>query len=204
MFIFVSREMGNKKDLLTQADKAIGDGDHGIGMSRGFNAVLQNLDQKEFESVGALLQNIGTSLMMSIGGAAGAVFGSWFRGGAAALMDEKIFDSQALAQMLTDGLEAVKARGKAVPGNKTMVDALEPAAAKAVQMKNSSLEETLAAVSQAAELGVEQTKSMVASVGKAKSLGQRAIGHPDPGALSTHLILRFMAAYLQSRNRLTK
>ena len=136
---------------------------------------------------------------MSIGGAAGAVFGTWFRVGATSLMETPIFDSEALDKMLTDGLAAVKDRGKAAPGDKTMVDALEPAAARAAIMTANPLDEALAAVTEAAEFGMEQTKNMIATMGKAKALGQRSIGHLDPGALSTYLILRFMTAYVQSK-----
>jgi dihydroxyacetone kinase-like protein len=196
MFMHVAHEMISKKDLLTQADQAIGDGDHGIGMARGFEAVQQKLDRNEFESIGALLQAVGTTLLMSIGGAAGAIFGTWFRGGAVSLMDQRKFDSEALAKMLSDGLAAVKNRGKAEPGDKTMVDALEPATHSAAAMQGHPLDEALAAVTKAAEHGMEQTKNMVAAMGKAKTLGNRAIGHPDPGALSTYLILSFMTAYL--------
>ncbi|MGD8664337.1 MAG: dihydroxyacetone kinase subunit DhaL [Desulfobacterales bacterium] len=200
MFANVAREMVSKQDLLTQADKAIGDGDHGIGMTRGFEAVLQKLSQGHFDSVGAMLQNIGTTLLMSIGGAAGAIFGTWFRSAATPLMDKMIFDSEALASMLTDGLSAVKNRGKAKPGDKTMVDALEPAACSATAMKEHSLEEALFAATKAAQDGMENTKNMVATMGKAKTLGKRAIGHPDPGALSTYLILSLMTEYLLSGN----
>ncbi len=199
MFLHVAREMISKQDLLTQADKAIGDGDHGIGMTRGFEAVRQKLEQKDFDSVGALLQNIGTTLMMSIGGAAGAIFGTWFRGAATSLLDQMVFDSDALARMLTDGLSAVKNRGHAEPGDKTMVDALEPAALKAKEMTPHPLAASLSAVTDAAQYGMEQTKHMIATMGKAKTLGKRAIGHPDPGAVSTYLILKFMAAYLNPR-----
>ena len=196
----VAQEMVSKQDLLTQADKAIGDGDHGIGMTRGFEAVLQKLSQGHFDSVGAMLQNIGTTLLMSIGGAAGAIFGTWFRGGATSLMDKMIFDSEALAGMLTDGLSAVKDRGKAKPGDNTMVDALEPSACNATAMKGHSLEEVLAAATKAAQEGMENTQNMVATMGKAKTLGKRAIGHPDPGALSTYLILSLMTEYLLAGN----
>ena len=194
----VAQEMVSKQDLLTQADKAIGDGDYGIGMTRGFEAVLQQLNQENFDSVGAMLQNIGTTLLMSIGGAAGAIFGTWFRGAATSLMDKMIFDSDALASMLTDGLSAVKDRGKAKLGDKTMVDALEPAACNATAMKERPLEEALAAATKAAQDGMENTKNMMATMGKAKTLGDRAIGYPDPGALSTYLILSLMTEYLFS------
>ena len=200
MFLFVAREMPNKKDPLTQADKKIGDGDHGIGMARGFEAVWQKLDQKEFESIGALLQTIGTTLMMSIGGAAGAIFGTFFRGGADSLMNQKRFDSDALARMLSDGLEAVKKRGQAQPGDKTMVDALEPASRSFTTTSEQSLDTALAAAVQSAKEGVELTKNMVAAVGKAKTLGNRAVGHPDPGALSIYFILSLMADFLISRS----
>jgi len=200
MFMHVAHEMVSKQDLLTQADKAIGDGDHGIGMTRGFEAVLQKLGQENLDSVGAMLQNIGKTLLMSIGGAAGAIFGTWFRGAATSLMDKMIFDSDALASMLADGLSAVKDRGKAKLGDKTMVDALEPAACNATAMKGHSLEETLTAVTKAAQEGMETTKNMMATMGKARSLGERAIGYPDPGALSTYLILSLMTEYLLSGN----
>jgi dihydroxyacetone kinase-like protein len=175
--------MENRKDLLTQADKATGDGDHGVGIKRGFEAVREKLDRRNLDSVGALLQTIGTTLLMSIGGAAGAVFGTWFRAGATSLMETYIFDSKALAKMLSDGLAAVKDRGKAAPGDKTMVDALEPAAARAAIMTANPLDEALAAVTEAAEFGMEKTKNMIATMGKAKTLGQRSIGHLDPGAM---------------------
>ena len=111
-----------------------------------------------------------------------------------------IFDSDALADMLTDGLSAVKDRGKAKLGDKTMVDALEPAACNATAMKGRPLGEALAAATKAAQDGMENTKNMVATMGKAKTLGARAIGYPDPGALSTHLILSLMTEYLLSGN----
>jgi dihydroxyacetone kinase-like protein len=147
-----------------------------------------------------MLQNIGTTLLMSIGGAAGAIFGTWFRGAATSLIDKMILDSDALARMLTDGLSAVKDRGKAKPGDKTMVDALEPAAFNATAMKGQSLEVALAAATKATQEGMENTKNMMATMGKAKSLGDRAIGYPDPGALSTYLILSLMTEYLFSGN----
>ena len=100
--------------------------------------------------------------------------------------------------MLSDGLAAVQERGKANPGDKTMVDALTPAAAKAAEMAAASLDESLPAVAEAARLGMEATKDMVAATGKARALGPRAIGFADPGALSMYLILDFMAQYVTS------
>jgi phosphoenolpyruvate---glycerone phosphotransferase subunit DhaL len=196
MFLYVARKIEESKNLLTQADKAIGDGDHGIGMARGFEAVRQKLDGQSFENIGDLLKSIGRALMTSIGGAAGAVFGTLFTGAAKNLQGKSEFNSETLSLMLLDGLQAVKDRGKAKTGDKTMVDALEPAARKSEALRSSPLDEALTAVVEEARQGMEKTKEMVATIGKAKSLGQRSLGHPDPGSVSMYLILRSMMEYL--------
>ncbi len=196
MFIYVSKKMEESKDLLTQADKAIGDGDHGIGMARGFEAVRQKLEGQKPASMDEVLKGIGLALMTSIGGAAGAIFATLFRGGAKSLSGQQIFDSKALSLMLVDGLQAVQERGKAKPGDKTMVDSLAPAAMKSKEMVSAPLVEALKVVAEAARQGMEKTKELVAMTGKAKTLGERSLGHPDPGAVSTYLILKFMAEYV--------
>ena len=196
MFIQVARSMVESQDLLTQADKAIGDGDHGIGMARGFEAVGQRLEAQPPATVGELLKAIGMTLMTSVGGASGAIFGIFFRGGAKNAGDRAVFDAQMFSMMLGDGLQAVQERGKAKPGDKTMVDALAPAAARAAELAAGPLGEAMPAAAEAARQGMEQTKEMVASIGKAKTLGERSLGHADPGAISTYLILRFMADYV--------
>lgn len=143
-----------------------------------------------------LFKTVGMALITSIGGAAGAVFGTLFRGGSKQLSEKEVFDAEALSLMLFAGLEAVKKRGKAELGNKTMVDALEPAAMEAQNRVSSPLDEALAAVTEAARLGMEKTKDIVATVGKAKTLGERSLGHPDPGAISIYLIVKFMWEYV--------
>ena len=198
MFVYVSQQMVQSKDLLTQADKAIGDGDHGIGMARGFEAVQQKLAAQSYETIGDLLKSIGATLMTSIGGAAGAIFGTFFRGGAKNLSGALLFDSASLSMMLRDGLEAVKDRGKAKPGDKTMVDALAPASVKASELISASLHEALRRVAEASKEGMEKTKEMIATLGKAKTLGERSLGHPDPGSLSTYLMLKFMFQFVGS------
>jgi len=200
MFIHVSNRMVESKDILTQADKAIGDGDHGVGMARGFETVRQKLEDTTFTTHDELLKAVGMALMTSVGGAAGAVFGTFFRGGTRQLGGREVFDSEALSFMLLDGLDAVKARGKARRGDKTMVDAFEPAALKSQELVSSSLEESLVAVTEAAQEGMEATKNMVANVGKAKTLGERSLGYPDPGAVSTCLILKYMTEYVTGEN----
>jgi len=195
MFIYVSQAMEGEKDHLTRLDQAIGDADHGIGIARGFEAVRKALQEATFDAVGAVLKQVGTTLMMSIGGASGAVFGTLFRGGAANLTAETRFDGRSLARLLNDGLAAVKQRGGAAEGDKTMLDALAPAAAKSMELADAPLYQTLIAASEAAREGMERTKDMLAKTGKAKTLGQRAIGHIDPGAATTYLILKHMLTF---------
>jgi dihydroxyacetone kinase-like protein len=195
MLLHVARDIIASKDVLTQADKAIGDGDHGVGMARGFDAVHRKLDSQAFFALDELLKTTGMALMTSVGGAAGAIFGTFFRGGAKRLAGRATFDSQALSVMLSDGLEAVQARGKAQVGDKTMVDALEPAALAAEQFASAPLSRALLEAAKAAGAGMARTRDMVASVGKAKTLGERSLGHADPGAITLYLILRSMAEF---------
>jgi dihydroxyacetone kinase-like protein len=195
MLLYLCQQMIGYTDTLTQADQAIGDGDHGIGIARGFEAVRQKLEAGSFTALDELFKTTGMTLIISIGGASGVVFGTWFRGGAKSLPSVTALDSQVLSAWLVDGLAAVKERGKAKPGDKTMVDALEPAAIKSSRVASAPLDEALATVTEAAKAGMEATKDMIASVGRAKTLGERSLGHPDPGAVSTYLILKSMWEY---------
>ncbi len=196
MFIYLSDKMIASKDILTQADKVIGDGDHGIGMAKGFESVRQKIEGQDFVDLADLFKTVGFSLMTSIGGASGAIFGTLYQGASLHMDGRKIFDSDALSRFLVHGLEAVKKRGKSKPGYKTMVDALEPAADESRKQVSEPLGKALMAVTEAARLGMENTKDMVATMGRAKTLGDRALGHPDPGAISTHLILSFMTEFV--------
>jgi len=195
MIRHVARGMIASTDQLTQADKAIGDGDHGVGMARGFENVLLKVSAQEFASVGELFKTVGTAILTSAGGAAGAVFGTLFRGAAENVGDRTSLTAASLSVMLRDGLLAVKDRGGAKAGDKTMIDALEPAALEAERMTSAPVAEALAAVAEAARHGMEKTREMVATVGKAKTLGGRSLGYPDPGAVSMSLILYFMAEF---------
>jgi dihydroxyacetone kinase-like protein len=194
--LHVSIKMQESRDLLTQADKVIGDGDHGIGMARGFEAVQRRLEADNSDTVGEIFGAVGMALLTSVGGAAGAIFGLFFRGGSANLAAETVFNSPALASLLEEGLRTVQERGQARPGDKTMVDALEPAAARAKELAALPLGESITAVAEAARQGMESTKEMTARVGKAKTLGDRSLGYADPGAISLSLILSFMAEHV--------
>jgi dihydroxyacetone kinase-like protein len=194
----VAAHIQANKETLTHADQAIGDGDHGIGMARGFAAVAEMLDAESFETLDALFKKTGMKLVMSIGGAAGVIFGTLFTGGAKQLAGRTRFDSEALALLLTDGLDAIMTRGKAKPGDKTMIDALAPAAEKAQTLSGEPLDAALADVAAAAHVGMEASRDMIATMGRAKTLAERALGHPDPGAVTVSLILKSMADYVAS------
>jgi dihydroxyacetone kinase-like protein len=194
MFRHVAGVIEANVDRLTEADQAIGDGDHGVGMARGFAAARQKLAQPP-DTIQGVLRAVGMALLSATGGAAGAIFGTWFRSGAQRMEGVSAFDAAALALFLGDGLKAVQERGHAAPGDKTMVDALAPAAVRARTLESQSLDVALAGTAQAAREGVEATRDMLAATGKARPLGDRVLGHVDPGALSTFLILQAMAEY---------
>jgi dihydroxyacetone kinase-like protein len=195
----VARGMIASQAMLTEADRVTGDGDHGVAMGRGFEAVLAALADQEAADLKDLFFMTGTALITAAGGASGIIFGSWFSVGGMALAGRQEFDRQALSLFLQDGLKAVQKRGKAQAGDKSMVDALLPAltALQEGGHTQDSLAEALRLAAQAAKADAESTKEMDARIGKAKSLGPRALGFVDPGALSTSLILEFMQWYVE-------
>ena len=196
MFLSVAENLIACQDVLTEADRAIGDGDHGVGMARGFEAVQRKLSNGTFSSLDEIFKSVGTTLLTTIGGASGAIFGTWFRSGAKNLAGKHFLDSAGFALFLKDGLAGIQERGKARVGDKTIVDVLAPAASAAEENCNEALEKCLAEVVLAADQGVESTKSLIATIGRAKSLGERSLGYPDPGALSSSFILKSMSSFV--------
>ncbi len=205
MFQFVARGIIMEQDVLTQADRAIGDGDHGVGMARGFEAVLAKLESSEFASLGDLFRTVGMALITSIGGAAGAVFGTLFRSGARRLDRMDSFDAQALSSSWKTACWL--SRSAAWQNRETRPWSMcSPRSHPVLQyMVSQPLDASLAALVTIAEQAVEDTRHMVATVGKAKTLGERSLGYPDPGAISMLLILKIHAgvsgASLQSAGR---
>jgi dihydroxyacetone kinase-like protein len=177
---------------LSQADRDLGDGDHGLGMKRGMEAVKAQLEPMEPGSVEQVFVTTGTAMMASMGGASGAIFGTVYRAGGKALAGRASFDAEGLALLLEAALEGVMKRGGAKPGDKTMIDAVAPAAAKARECVALSLTESLKAVAAAAEAGKEASKDMIAQFGRAKTLGEACLGFPDAGALSVTVMLNTM------------
>jgi len=190
----VAQTIIDQTDVLTDADLAIGDGDHGAGMRRGFEATLVALETLP-DSVEAAFKTTGSAILAQTGGAAGAIFGTLFRSGSKAFAGKAAVDGEVFAAFLEGGLEAVLKRGGVVEGQKTIIDALAPAA-RAARAAGASLANVTEAAAKGALDGVEATKAMIATTGKARSLGERSIGHPDPGAISVSLILVAMRDFV--------
>jgi dihydroxyacetone kinase-like protein len=181
---------------LSEADRNLGDGDHGLGMQRGMTAAKEGLEAGDVESIEKAFVIVGTKMMSSMGGASGAIFGTFFRNGGKALAGKDTFDAAALAAFLQAGVDGVKQRGGAAVGDKTVVDAMQPAAEKAATVTGESLPEAIAAVNNAALDGLEASKALVAKFGRAKTLGDAAIGFPDAGAMSVTVIIGAFAEYI--------
>jgi dihydroxyacetone kinase-like protein len=185
-----------RSDYLTQLDAAIGDGDHGINMTRGFDAVDKAMaGQGDGMLPGRLLILAGKTLVSTVGGASGPLWGSALRRAGRALGDAEEFDGPQLALALDAAIDAIVELGAAAPGDKTMVDALVPAsrALHAELDGGRSLEQALAVAAHAAHEGAEATVPMQARKGRASYLGERSIGHQDPGATSAAIILAALA-----------
>lgn len=177
-------------DHLTQLDSAIGDGDHGVNMTRGFRAVVAALDGDELP--GRQLIVAGKTLVSTVGGASGPLWGLALRRAGRALGDAPDVEGQGLVQALDAALAAVVELGAAEPGDKTMVDALGPAVEALRERLDAGgeLESALEEAADAAEAGARATTPMQARKGRASYLGERSVGHQDPGATSTALIIR--------------
>lgn len=185
----------NRVELIT-LDRAIGDGDHGENMDRGFAAVLAKLDDLPADAIPAdVLKLVATTLISTVGGAAGPLYGTAYLKAAGAVAGLEELDGGALAALLRAARDGIVLRGKAESGDKTMVDAWTPAveAADAAVGRDAAAAAVLAAAADAAEQGAMATEPLVARKGRASYLGERAIGHRDPGAQSTALLLRAAA-----------
>lgn len=177
---------------LIQLDRAIGDGDHGENLDRGFKAVVAKLDESTPDTPGGVLKLVATTLISKVGGAAGPLYGTAFLRAATAVGDATDLGSAEVLEGLRAALGGVVARGKAEMGDKTMVDALDPAV-QAAEKAGDSVAGLLAAAADAAAVGAESTVPLVARKGRASYLGERSAGHLDPGARSTMLLLRSLA-----------
>ena len=183
---------------LTQLDSPIGDADHGANMDRGFKAVRDKFPGMAAMDISTQLKTVGMTLVSTVGGASGPLYGTAFLRASAAAGGKQDLSSADIVALLEAFLGGIVARGKAQPGEKTMVDALTPALAAAKQALQENLppKELATRASQAAEEGMKATIPLLATKGRASYLGERSIGHQDPGATSSWLILRSLAEIL--------
>lgn len=184
------------RDWLTELDAAIGDADHGINMDRGFTALETELEKNVPTDPRAALQTAAACLIRTVGGAAGPLYGTFFLRAAAACTGKPALEAPDVLAMFEAGVEGVAQRGKAVPGDKTMLDALLPAveAMRRGLADGAGLAEALQAAACAAEEGMKRTIPLQARKGRASYLGPRSIGHQDPGATSAWLLVKTAAA----------
>lgn len=194
----MSRRMEKEKELLTDLDNAIADGDHGINMARGFSAVEEKITALTDKDIGTVLKTTGMTLVSAVGGSAGPLYGTAFMRSGMVMNGKTEMDISDFIECLKASVEGIMQRGKAVQGEKTMIDAMIPsleAIQKAVAVGASDKDAILCGVEEAKK-GVEFTKTIAATKGRASYIGERSIGHQDPGATSFTYLLEEIAFLL--------
>jgi phosphoenolpyruvate---glycerone phosphotransferase subunit DhaL len=186
-------EVAENRSYLTKLDGAIGDGDHGTNMDRGMKKALERMQATDGDDIGASLKAVGMALVSSVGGAAGPLYGTFFMQMGQATAGKAELDLPAFTDAFDAGIQGVIKRGKAEPGDKTMLDALKPALEALRDADGDDVAAALGRAAQAAHDGMESTVPMVARKGRASYLGERSAGHQDPGATSSHLLLKSAA-----------
>ncbi|MGD8292541.1 MAG: dihydroxyacetone kinase subunit DhaL [Desulfobacterales bacterium] len=186
----------NEKEYLSELDGAIGDGDHGVNMAKCFRLVKNKLAEGSAEDIGALFKDVGMVVLNSVGGAMGALYGTFFLKLSQESAGKSDLNLSDLVAMLQTGERGILDIGKAKLGDKTLIDTLSPAvrAIEAAANEGKELSEALADFELAAKQGMESTREMVAKIGRASRLGERTVGHQDAGATSCYLILRSLAS----------
>ena len=192
--------MSENKDYLTKLDSPIGDADHGINMNRGFRKVMEKLPTVEDKDIGNILKTTGMTLISSVGGASGPLYGTFFMRGGMAVDAKEELTGDDVSAMLQSGVDGLIQRGRAQLGDKTMIDAWLPAL-KALRESLDNDQDLLKALEEAvdaAERGMKDTIPLQAKKGRASYLGERSIGHQDPGATSSYLLLKALLDAVQS------
>ncbi|MDB4894362.1 MAG: dhaL [Firmicutes bacterium] len=194
----IAAAVRSQRDYLSELDNAIGDGDHGHNLAKGFDAVAEKVLVNPDPDLGKLLQQVGMTLISTVGGAAGPLYGTAFLRMATQLAGKQEMALADLPQLLDAAIGGIKQRGKAERGEKTMLDSLIPAQEALAQAVADGKEPdaALELAAQAAEAGVAYTRSIRATKGRASYLGERSVGHQDPGATSTALILRTIQRHI--------
>lgn len=198
MFLYVADIMIDSEAYLTEIDEQLGDGDHGIGMAIGFKGVKEELAKNQYDTVNDVLYAVGMTMLRVMGGASGVMFGTIFISGIVDMEKKKIFSLDDFAHVFTLSLQALKERGRARPGDKTMIDALEPAVLSLCKTASAgeTLKQGFCNAARAAHDGMEATKLYKARFGRAKYYGERAIGLQDAGATSVYIIFSAMSRWM--------
>ena len=192
-------EIELNKEYLTELDAAIGDADHGINMDRGFKKVIAQLTTVADQDIGSILKTVSMTLISSVGGASGPLYGTLFLRASTVATGKHELTAQELGELLQAGLDGVLQRGKATLGDKTMVDVLSPAVVAFGQAlaENMDTQEAMQQAVAAAYQGLQDTTPMLAKKGRASYLGERSVGHQDPGATSSYLLLKSLLETLE-------
>jgi dihydroxyacetone kinase-like protein len=193
--------LNENREYLTELDSAIGDADHGINMDRGFQTVLKNLPTLEGKDIGAILKAVGMYLVSTVGGASGPLYGTAFIQAGTALAGKFEIDEQDILKAMQAALDGIIMRGKAERGDKTMIDTIAPAieSLKKSLSNGTDFVEALEEATRAAEEGMKSTIPMLAKKGRASYLGERSIGHQDPGATSSYLLIKLMLELIKEK-----
>lgn len=199
----LSRKIEQEKDFLTELDNVIGDGDHGINMARGFKAVDEKINSLETDDIGAILKTTGMTLVSTVGGASGPLYGTAFMKSGMTMGSKTQMSLDDFLSCLDTSIEGVKMRGKSVQGEKTMLDAMIPAldAMKTAKEQGADAVTVLRKGTEAAKQGVAYTKTIIATKGRASYLGERSIGHQDPGATSFTCMLETIFDYMAQQSK---
>jgi len=199
MLLAVASTVVAHKEFLCDADRYIGDGDHGISMANGFEAAAKELEAHEYSDVYQVFSTVGRTMIKVMGGASGIIFGLLYYAGTKNMPAKAEIDEREFAAIFEKALAEIQAKGQAKPGDKTLVDGLAPAvqAMRDCLAHGAAFPEMLKAASQAAEAGREASKQFIARLGKAKTLGERSIGYPDAGCVSLAIITRAMSDWAQ-------
>ncbi|NLZ71440.1 MAG: dihydroxyacetone kinase subunit L [Clostridiaceae bacterium] len=191
----MQKNIKENRDYLSNLDREIGDGDHGINMDRGFDEVIKKMDSMQNADVAGILKTTGMTLAFKVGGASGPLYGTAFMKASDVVKGKSEIAIQDLPALLDAAIGGIQLRGKAVAGEKTMLDALMPAreAAEKAVAEGQDVKSIIEIMVKAAEDGAEYTKTIKATKGRASYVGERSIGHMDPGAASSVVLLRSIA-----------
>ena len=197
----IAERITANKDLLTELDREIGDSDHGINMARGFAAVMEKLSPED-KDIGAVLKKAGMTLLSKVGGASGPLYGTAYMEAGKITAGKTEISPEDMKAILEAAIAGIQKRGHAVKGEKTMLDAIIPASEtfSAKIAEGSDIVTALDAACQSAREGVEYTKTIIATKGRASYLGERSIGHQDPGATSATITLEAIRDYMKGKN----